>query len=97
MIKGGRQAKLQAKENQAVARAEKLFQAFNKDSLQKLRNKIMNNEAVIDSKTPTSKLQNGASRHSKDIEVKAKHNFSRTYSRKSTYLSFLMFRRSSEI
>ena len=48
MMKGGRQAKLLAKENQAKKRAEKVFNAFNKESLKKLKAKILPEEV----KTP---------------------------------------------
>jgi len=48
MMKGGRQAKLFAKEKLAEKRAEKIFASFNKENLKKLKDKIMPDDA----KTP---------------------------------------------
>lgn len=88
MIKGGRQAKLLAKENQAKTRAEKLFCAFNKESLKKLKGKIMPD----DSKTPAASLTNGDSKApalEKMFNLKNSSMMSKTIGRPSKPTLFL--------
>ena len=82
MIKGGRKAKLNAIENQSKLRIEKLFMALNKESLNKLRAKIMPESLT----TPIALLNeenefNDAIKNSPNN--KATHNLSKTVGRKS--------------
>lgn len=80
-MKGGRQAKLLAKENQAKKRAEKLFTAFNKESLKKLKDKIL----PAETKTPVVDMQTG---HNFSESAEASPNkfgktFTKSFGRKS--------------
>jgi len=84
MMKGGRQAKLLAKENQAKRRAEKIFASFKKESLHKLKDQIM----PIESKTPGPDIQTDHN-FTENIEG-SKIKFSKTFTshmkKKSKYI-----------
>lgn len=85
-MKGGRQAKLLAKEEQAKKRAEKVFNAFSKESLKKLKLKLMPEEA----KTPTLDMQTGYNfTESTDASpgVKANQSMNKTLGRKGRLIS----------
>ncbi len=75
-MKGGRQAKLLAKENQAKKRAEKIFTSFKKESLRKLKEQILPSE----SQTPVADVQTGHN-FTEKIESSEKHDFSKTFSK----------------
>jgi glycerophosphoryl diester phosphodiesterase len=84
MMKGGRQAKLLAKENQAKKRAEKIFSSFNKENLKKLKEKIIPHEVS------TPQIENRVGHNfteSTDTSpgVNSKLKMSRTLGRKSKY------------
>lgn len=88
-MKGGRQAKLLAKENQAKKRAEKIYTSFKKDSLKKLKDKILPPEV----QTPGAELQTGHN-FSEKAEANEKSSFSKTFTKnlKRKGKSFLTFR-----
>lgn len=92
MMKGGRQAKLLAKEEQAKKRAEKVYNAFSKESLKKLKLRLMPDEA----KTPTLDMQTGYNfTESTDASpgVKASQNLNKTVGRKgkSNWIFYELF------
>ena len=88
MIKGGRQAKLYSKINEAKLRIEKLFMAFNKDSLNKLKT------IILPEATNTPMVVQDVDNDFKDavkvnLGKKGTHNLSKTIGRKSKLCWFI--------